>query len=58
MKNIKILHHILAVIFSLTIACHMSAQTVGYTYKALAAEGCSMKYNVAKQDTSYCYGKF
>lgn len=29
------------------------AQTVGYTYKPLAAEGCSMKYSVAKQDTSY-----
>lgn len=29
------------------------AQTVGYTYKALAAEGCNMKYSVAKQDTIY-----
>jgi len=28
-------------------------QTVGYTYKALAAEGCNMKYSVAKQDTLY-----
>ena len=28
------------------------AQTVGYTYKALAAEGCTMKYSVAKQDTA------
>lgn len=29
------------------------AQTVGYTYKALAAEGCNMRYSVAKQDTIY-----
>lgn len=29
------------------------AQTIGYTYKALAAEGCNMKYSVAKQDTAY-----
>ena len=30
-----------------------NAQTVGYTYKALAAEGCYMKYSVAKQGTEY-----
>lgn len=30
-----------------------NAQTVGYTYKALAAEGCNMNYSVAKQDTIY-----
>jgi len=29
------------------------AQTVGYTYKALAAEGCNMKYSIAKQDSEY-----
>lgn len=29
------------------------AQTVGYTYKALATKGCNMKYSVAKQDTIY-----
>jgi len=29
------------------------AQTVGYTYKAFAAEGCNMKYSVAKQGTEY-----
>jgi len=29
------------------------AQTVGYTYKALAAEGCYMTYSVAKQGTEY-----
>ena len=30
-----------------------TAQTVGYTYKALAAEGCNMKYSVSKQDSTY-----
>ncbi|MCQ2314509.1 MAG: hypothetical protein MJZ56_04985 [Bacteroidales bacterium] len=29
------------------------AQTVGYSYKALAAEGCSMEYSVVKQDSAY-----
>ena len=32
---------------------NIKAQTVGYTYRPLAAEGCSMKYSVAKQDTTY-----
>ena len=31
----------------------INAQTVGYTYKALTAEGCSMKYNVAKQNDKF-----
>ena len=31
----------------------VQAQTVGYTYKALAAEGCYMTYSVAKQGTEY-----
>ena len=31
----------------------VKAQTVGYTYKALAAEGCSMKYSVAKQNEKF-----
>jgi len=30
-----------------------SAQTVGYTYRPLAAEGCNMKYSVTKQDSAY-----
>jgi hypothetical protein len=29
------------------------AQSVSYTYKPLAAEGCSVTYSVAKQDSSY-----
>lgn len=37
----------------LIISYQSNAQTVGYTYKALAAEGCNMKYSVAKQDTMY-----
>ena len=32
---------------------NINAQTVGYTYRPLAAEGCNMKYSVAKQDTAY-----
>lgn len=28
-------------------------QTVGYSYKALSAEGCSMKFSVVKQDSAY-----
>ena len=31
----------------------LNAQTVSYIYKALAAEGCSMKYSVAKQNEKY-----
>lgn len=30
-----------------------TAQTVGYSYRPLAAEGCSMKYSVTKQDSAY-----
>ncbi len=29
------------------------AQTVGYTYKPIAAGGCAIKYSVAKQDSIY-----
>ncbi|EHJ42178.1 hypothetical protein HMPREF0673_00007 [Leyella stercorea DSM 18206] len=32
---------------------NINAQTVGYTYRPLAAEGCNMKYSVTKQDTTY-----
>lgn len=32
---------------------NINAQTVGYTYRPLAAEGCNMIYSVAKQDTAY-----
>lgn len=49
MNNIKVIIYL-----TLLIICYQSsAQTVGYTYKALAAEGCNMKYCVAKQDTMY-----
>lgn len=44
--------HLLALIVMLS-ALTLKAQTVGYTYKALAAEGCSAKYSVTKQDSSY-----
>lgn len=32
---------------------NINAQTVGYTYRPLADEGCNMKYSVTKQDTAY-----
>ncbi len=41
------------IISALFICAVSMAQTVGYSHKPLAAEGCSMKYSVAKQDTSY-----
>lgn len=34
-------------------SANINAQTVGYTYRPLAAEGCNMKYSVVKQDTAY-----
>ena len=45
--------YILSFFLYLVFVPNVSAQTVGYTYKALAAEGCYMKYSVAKQDTIY-----
>ena len=49
MKIIKNILLMLCLYWGLTV----NAQTIGYTYKALAAEGCNMKYSVAKQDTMY-----
>lgn len=49
MNNIKKLF----CVFAFIISYPSNAQTVGYTYKALAAEGCNIKYSVAKQDTMY-----
>lgn len=49
MKIIKKILFLLCMCFGLI----AQAQTVGYTYKALAAEGCNMKYSVAKQGTEY-----
>ena len=51
MKNL--FKYIIIIIAILCVAPCVSAQTVGYTYKALAAEGCSMKYSVVKQDSNY-----
>ena len=44
--------YIMVAVLSL-VSSSLTAQTVGYTYKALAAEGCNMKYSVSKQDSSY-----
>ena len=49
MKKIKIILMLIFVAFNLCV----KAQTIGYTYKALAAEGCSIKYSVTKQDSVY-----
>lgn len=49
MQHIKVL----SVLICLFIATVVNAQTVGYTYRALAAEGCNMKYSVSKQGDSY-----
>ena len=49
----KAYRYILALFVSLTFVSNSFAQTVGYSYKLLAKEGCEMKYSVAKQDTSY-----
>lgn len=51
----KQLYHIILILLGLlfTITSVSFAQTVGYTYKPLAAEGCTMKYSVVKQDTAY-----
>ena len=49
MKIIKKILFLLCMCFGLI----GQAQTVGYTYKAFAAEGCNMKYSVAKQGTEY-----
>ncbi len=42
-----------AVVLFCMLASIGKAQTVGYYYKPLAAEGCNMKYSVTKQDTIY-----
>ena len=49
----KAYRYILIFFVSLALVCNSFAQTVGYSYKLLAKEGCEMKYSVAKQDTSY-----
>lgn len=43
---------ILLILF-LAVCFDTAAQTVGYSYHPLAAEGCNMKYSVTKQDTDY-----
>ncbi len=50
MKRLKF---IFTFIIGLTFVYNLSAQTVKYTYKAFAAEGCNMEYGVVKQDSSY-----
>ena len=41
------------ILLFLFIGINIKAQTVGYTYRPLAAEGCNMKYSVIRNDTTY-----
>lgn len=52
MKQI-VRYFILVLFVSVIVLSPLSAQTVGYTYKALTVEGCNMKYSVVKQDSNY-----
>lgn len=49
MNRIKL--SFVALFMSITLLAN--AQTVGYTYRALTAEGCNMKYSVSKQGENY-----
>lgn len=51
MRNVLFKYIMVAVLC--LVSSNLTAQTVGYTYRALAAEGCNMKYSVSKQDSSY-----
>ena len=44
---------LLLFLFSIFSGVSVTAQSVGYTYKALAADGCNVKYSVTKQGASY-----
>lgn len=49
----QIIRYIVIALFFFAITPSVISQTVGYTYKALAAEGCNMNYSVVKQDSTY-----
>lgn len=46
-------HIVLLIVGVFMLALNTYGQTVGYTYKPLASEGCNVKYSVSKQDTTY-----
>jgi hypothetical protein len=53
MRIVRLLQLIaIFVLLGLSISNAM-AQTVGYTYRPLAAEGCNMKYSIAQQNGEY-----
>ena len=53
MRIVRLLQIIaIFVLLGLSISNAM-AQTVGYTYRPLAAEGCNIKYSIAKQNGEY-----
>lgn len=49
----RLLYNLIIIVVLFSIGTRVVAQTVKYSYKPLAAEGCTMKYNVVKQDTAY-----
>ena len=53
MRIVRLLQIIaIFVLLGLSISNAM-AQTVGYTYRPLAVEGCNMKYSIAQQNGEY-----
>lgn len=42
-----------AVLSIVSVVSSVAKETVDYTYRALAAEGCNVEYSISKQDTSY-----
>ena len=43
----------LLLLFFFALGIESFAQTVSYSYRPLAAEGCNMKYSVTMQDTTF-----
>ena len=44
----------LVISLMLLVVCGSYAQTVSYSYKPLAEEGCCVYYSIAKQDSRVC----
>lgn len=55
MKNVFFIMRSLVIMMIVTscVSRYFERKSVGYTYKPLAAEGCSMSYSVLKQDSVY-----
>lgn len=44
---------LLLILFSFGVPFHCWSQNVGYNYKALSKEACTVRFNVIRQDTAY-----